>query len=326
MANYNKKISVSLVIACFERAEEMRKLLLSLKLLKFPDPLEIIIVDDGSKNPQPLKNLADEFSCSLSRLEKNVGPSLARNIGAAKAKGEFLWFLDSDCEIENPELLTVMIMVLKKDPKLAGVGGEAVKIGNMLYLVYQQHLPNWMPLTRYLSLDRPFSIHPRFICTNNLLVSKKVFFSEGEFSSFFDMAEDQDLCLRLTRSGKKFLVTEKTYAVHYHMPAGREGSKFWFFDNTWNYLNNMNEARVKIIYFHFPYRLIILPFLDLIFMPAVFFHQVFFAKRRGYNLLKKKSKGRSQNFPVFLLLNLAAMARSWLFAWKLIFKPLTAEK
>lgn len=322
----NQKISVSLIIACFERAEELRRLLASLKRIDFPETWEIIIVDDGSKNPLPLKTVANEFACSLVRLDKNQGPSEARNTGVQNAKGEFLWFLDSDTEVENPRVLKAMVQHLRQNESLAGTGGEAVKINGNTYSVYQEPLLNWLPLTKYIPLNKPFQIHPRYISTNNLLIFKKDFLSAGGFSPLFDMAEDQDLCLRLAKFKKSFLVQNDTCVVHYHSAGGRDGSKFWFFNNTWNYLYNMNEARVKILFFHFPYRLPLLPLLDIVFTPVVFLFQLFFAKRRGDNLLKEKSKGRSQNFLSFILMNLAAMCVAWLLAAKFSVKLFSRKK
>ncbi|MBI2041605.1 MAG: glycosyltransferase family 2 protein [Candidatus Nealsonbacteria bacterium] len=314
------KISVSAIIPCFERADELRRLLISLKKQDFPNPWEIIVVDDGSKNAAEIKTAAEEFQCSLIRLDENVGPAEARNIGVKKANGEFLWFLDSDSEAENQLLLNNLASCLRQNKSLAGVGGEAAEINGTLYSNSLHPLPNWLPLAKYLPLNKPFELRPKFISTNNLLISKNDFWKCGGFDPYFDMCEDQDLCLRLAKGGKFFLVRNDTCAIHHHSPAGREGGTFWFFNNAWNYAKNMHQSRMKMIFRHFPYLLPVLPLLDVIFTPIVFIAQMFFVKRRSSDLLKEKIKNGFRGFPVFVLFNLAAMFLAWLTAGKMILK------
>ena len=65
---------------------------------------EIIVVDDGStvddlKNTRDaIHNLEQEYKTKISLIEheENKGASSARNTGALKARGEFLFFLDAD--------------------------------------------------------------------------------------------------------------------------------------------------------------------------------------------------------------------------------------
>ena len=140
------------------------------------------------------------------------------------------------------------------------------------------------------------------------------------------MCEDQDLCLRLAHLGKKFLVRHDTLALHHHSPSGRDGGKFWFFDNAWHYVLNMHKSRVKILFWHFPYLLPILPLLDLFCSPVVLIYQMFFTKRRSSDLLKKKSKSSLQSFPIFIIFNSIAMFLAWLTAGKLIIKSFIRKK
>ena len=170
----NQTICVSAIIPCFERAKELQKLLTSLKKLDFSEPFEIIIVDDGSKNHQAIKMVVDAFRCSLIRLDNNLGPAEARNIGVKKAKGRFLWFLDSDTEINNPHLLTTLVQCLEQNKSLIGVGGEAIKINGRAYAILSHHFPNWLFSTKYVPTNKSFEVHPKCIATNNLLVSKKL--------------------------------------------------------------------------------------------------------------------------------------------------------
>lgn len=66
---------------------------------------EVIIVDDGSPDTRYLKSLKDPC-IEVIYLEGQSGPSKARNIGIARATGEYLLFLDSDDTLaDNPGIL-----------------------------------------------------------------------------------------------------------------------------------------------------------------------------------------------------------------------------
>jgi len=63
-------------------------------------PREIIVVDDGSDDWEQSQMIATSYpSCIAVRfihMDKNQGPSTARNIGISAARGRYLAFLDSD--------------------------------------------------------------------------------------------------------------------------------------------------------------------------------------------------------------------------------------
>ena len=59
---------------------------------------EIICVNDGSTDTtlEILQKLASSFSNIVIIDRENQGVSVARNIGMAYAKGEYIWFVDGD--------------------------------------------------------------------------------------------------------------------------------------------------------------------------------------------------------------------------------------
>src|SRR3989344_5268610 len=94
----------SIIVPTLERREGLIVTLESL-LSQNVDPglYEIIIVDDGSKNvPQTFyENLArgQKTPCTFIKLNINIGPAAARNIGLAQARGHLIFFTDDDCVI-----------------------------------------------------------------------------------------------------------------------------------------------------------------------------------------------------------------------------------
>lgn len=69
--------------------------------------IEVIVVDDGSIDETwgVLVPLAESDHRLRVFKQENQGPSVARNFGAAMAKGEFLWFLDADDRLADGALL-----------------------------------------------------------------------------------------------------------------------------------------------------------------------------------------------------------------------------
>lgn len=91
-----RNIQISIVIAVYERQEELTELLQSLTLQTHSD-FEIVVVDDGS--PNPLESVVHSFSKQLNihyYYKENSGPAQSRNYGMKKANGNYFIFLDSD--------------------------------------------------------------------------------------------------------------------------------------------------------------------------------------------------------------------------------------
>ena len=88
--------SISVVIPTRDRPEDLARCLEALAL-QDPPPLEVIVVDDGSRDSPAVDEavaLCPEARCI--RLDGR-GPAAARNAGAAIARGEVICLTDDDC-------------------------------------------------------------------------------------------------------------------------------------------------------------------------------------------------------------------------------------
>jgi glycosyltransferase involved in cell wall biosynthesis len=87
----------SVIIPVYNRAETVLPTLESVRAQTFRD-FECIVVDDGSKDGEELRELVDAIADPRFRYvrRENGGASAARNTGIDQAKGEFVAFLDSD--------------------------------------------------------------------------------------------------------------------------------------------------------------------------------------------------------------------------------------
>ena len=106
--------AVSVVVPCYNGGRFLDGLLASLAGQTFRN-FEIIIVDDGSTDPDTLKRLAALPSEIIVVRQANAGLAAARNAGFERATAELVLPLDCDDEIE-PSFLAEAIRLLTESP------------------------------------------------------------------------------------------------------------------------------------------------------------------------------------------------------------------
>ena len=133
----NTLVEISLVIPTKNRSEKLKKLLHSV-LKQTVLPKEVIIVDDSDNLRtkeliQQLKKLFLKKNIQIKYImpseNKKKSISRARNIGAKKAKGDIIVFIDDDVVIDK-NYLKEILKVFEKNPNALGVQGT---IMNMEY-------------------------------------------------------------------------------------------------------------------------------------------------------------------------------------------------
>lgn len=213
----------SVIIPTFNRANQIRKALEALERLSIPPGgLEVIVVDDGS--PIPLDNLVEPHRRRLSielRRQSNAGPAAARNQGARRARGEFLAFLDDDCQPE-PDWLRALDRVFQQSPDML-LGGKVLNgLPHNVYsatsqliidLVYRQFNPTAETAT--------------FFCSNNFAMPARRFHELGGFDDQnFRLAggEDRDFCTRWRQRGWSLRAVNDAVIRHDHQLSLL---KFW---------------------------------------------------------------------------------------------------
>lgn len=88
---------ISIIIPIYNTGEKLYRCLDSVKSQTYPD-FECLMIDDGSTDESPaiIDRYAAEDSRFLAVHKRNGGVSSARNVGLDKAKGEWIFFADSD--------------------------------------------------------------------------------------------------------------------------------------------------------------------------------------------------------------------------------------
>lgn len=202
----------TIIIPTYERPEKLKTCLLSLSCLDYPrDRFEVVIVDDGGESP--LKDVVAAFADRLHLIlvrQQNTGPAAARNAGAVHAKGEFLAFLDDDCEAA-PDWLDALAKQFMMTPACI-IGGRII---NRLS-------DNPYSTTSQLVIDivyRHYNANPyraRFFASNNLAIPSKHFREIGGFDSRFRTSEDRELCDRWLHHGFQMIFLPEAVIYHAH--------------------------------------------------------------------------------------------------------------
>lgn len=111
----SENIKVSVVIPIYNAAEYLRAALDSVISQTLGD-IEIICVDDGStdRSLELIKNYQKSDDRIRIITENNAGPSIARNKGLSRARGEYVVFLDAD-DFYEPTLLEKTYSRAKED-------------------------------------------------------------------------------------------------------------------------------------------------------------------------------------------------------------------
>lgn len=111
---------VSVLIATYNRAEQLRQCLVSV-LQQDYQHFEVIVVSDGStdETPQVVASF-DDSRLHFTEHQANKGYAAARNTGLMACHGEFLAFIDDDDEW-MPYKLALQISVLQQLPEQVGL-------------------------------------------------------------------------------------------------------------------------------------------------------------------------------------------------------------
>ena len=132
--------TLSILIPAYNSERWLPRCLISI-LSQIKDEVEVIIVDDGStdRTLQCAREFAEKWSCIEVFTKKNEGVGAARNFLLDKARGEFIWFVDSDDYIvegclslllkelsETLDLLSVSYSEVNLNP-FEGTGLEFIK-------------------------------------------------------------------------------------------------------------------------------------------------------------------------------------------------------
>lgn len=193
-------ILFSVVIPCFNEAENIGKCLLSLNNQSLPrSQFEVIVVDNGSDDDsvQISQALADRV------LEyPNIRVGEVRNRGVLEAQGRNLVFLDADCTLDK-DWLNRALRLLEQNDKTA-FGGGCLLPSNA----------SW--IERCWLLEGPDgNTLPKELIGCSIVLPRGMFEQVGGFSESMLSGEDSELSIRLKSQGNTVRLTRDLNVVHW---------------------------------------------------------------------------------------------------------------
>ena len=190
--------TLSIVIAIFNRKDELFELLQSLSFQSDKN-FEIIIVDDGSSvDLKPTVALFKETLDIHYFRKDNSGPGLSRNYGARRAKNDWLVFVDSDVIVEKDYIENIKKDILKISCDAFGGADKAHKGFNLMQKAISYSMTSVFTTGGIRGNKKAVTkFQPRSF---NMGVRKPAFEQVGGFSSM-RIGEDPDLSMTLWEHG-----------------------------------------------------------------------------------------------------------------------------
>ncbi len=219
---------VTVVVLNYNGRDHLEQCLPSLLDLEFPrDQLELLVVDNGSTDGS--EEVVARFAPRVELLSAgaNIGFSAGNNLGARRARGRYVAFLNNDTRVD-PGWLAALCRTMDGAPDAAAVAGKLLSWdGSRLdfgrgIITFDGHAFQegaGLPLDR----DPHHEVAETFIpCGGNMLVRRELFLELGGFDEdYFAYLEDVDLAWRFWASGHRVLLDPG--AVAYHRSEGTSG-------------------------------------------------------------------------------------------------------
>lgn len=239
---------LSVIIVSYNTAGLLRDCLNSLRrALKPAGGLEVIVVDNASKDESVLMVKKEFPDAVLVANKKNLGFAVANNRGVKKSLGKYLLFLNSDTKVSSTSLVKPL-KYLKKHPEVGAITAKLILANGDIDPDNHRGFPTPMTsATHFLGLDQLFpksrffnnyfqsyknfdGIHQIDVAAGSyLMMSRKLFESIGGWDEqYFFYGEDIDLCYRIRQRGKKIIYYPKTTVIHYKGASSgvrKEGAK-----------------------------------------------------------------------------------------------------
>ena len=251
-------LPVCAVIVSYNRAEELRRCLASLHGQQ-PALARVVVVDNGSTDAS-LAMLRTEFLwVELIAAGANLGPCIARNMGAARAQEPVLWFLDSDTTVPEADGAARLFALFAADPELAAAGGEALidASGRSIGVKRLRCGPSGIIQGDRIIGAAPATAECPVIASCNLMVRARDFARAGGFDPYyFFFYEDMDLTWRLHALGRRQLVLSPMPVLHHYSENVR-------IKRVWQHARNRMYFCLKHMPWH---RIALMPLADLGFV------------------------------------------------------------
>lgn len=197
---------VSVIITAYNAEKFVEQALLSIVNQTYRN-IEIIVIDDGStdQTPKILQKVRKlDNRVHIINSKRNLGPSLASNIGINLAKGDYIARMDAD-DIASPQRIEKQLDFLINNPKVVVVGGNSLLINEKGEIIGKKEYPTkHIDIYNSLFLMNPVQ-HPNCMINTNLLPNGKIYYHNHSL-----LAHDLELIFEVSQYGQLANLPEVT--------------------------------------------------------------------------------------------------------------------
>lgn len=230
-------MDVSVIIVSYNTKEVIRNCIRSIYNQTEDVEFEVIAVDNASEDGS-VQMIRDEFpEVIIIENSKNIGFGCANNVGAAKARGNYLFFLNPDCLLLNNAVFMFYQFIVKnnKDGSIGALGGILLD-NNMNVTSSYQKFPRILDTIYYYLKDysnailrKPTKqnwrinyikstdsmIEVEFVSGADLFVPARIFqLLNGFDENFFLYFEETDLQKRMEYIDLKRFIIKEPQIIH----------------------------------------------------------------------------------------------------------------
>ena len=255
-------MQLSIIIVNYNVKHFLEQCLQSVLLASKNIDVEIFVVDNNSTDGSAAYLLPLFPQVNFIWLDKNVGFAKANNVAVAKAKGEYILFLNPDTIIAEESLEATLLFISTNE----GIGSVGIKMidGSGQFLKESKRafpspaislfkiigLAKWFPHSKIFAkyhlghLSNNENHEVDVLAGAFMLIPKKVINEVGSFDEdFFMYGEDVDLSYRIQKAGYKNYYFAQTTIIHFKGESTKKGSL--------NYVRLFYKAMNQFVHKHY---------------------------------------------------------------------------
>ncbi len=228
---------ISIIFPSYNGAKFLKRNLDSIKTLDNLNEIELIIIDNKSKDSSIniIKSYDKEINLKLIKNKVNVGFAEACNFGVRNSNGEFIFITNQDVIFPHDffEKLKQIYYNYKSKHEIVISPALVFENGNIHYFGAKIHFLGFSytpELGLKLPKDKIIKITQR-LSGGSVFIKKKLFLDIGGFDKeFFMYYEDTDLSLKILRNGNKIYTTNDPFLIHQKNQQTLSRFKYYFLE------------------------------------------------------------------------------------------------
>jgi len=137
-------------------------------------------------------------------------PSVQRNEAVKIAKGDILYFFNSDAQVE-PDIFKKAVDIINSGVDIAGTGGPDLtppdnsRIQHLFGYAMSSYFAHWKMRARYCPVGRQRVSDEKELLLSNMAIRKDIFLKESCFNEKLYPNEENELINRICKAGYKFV-------------------------------------------------------------------------------------------------------------------------